>query len=49
MNSELKELNVKELTDINGGGILYDIYRIIVEERDDFIKGFKDGMENGLF
>ncbi|MBO0340899.1 hypothetical protein [Flagellimonas profundi] len=49
MNFKLKELNSKELADINGGGWLYDTYRIVVEEAGDFVKGFKDGLENGLF
>jgi len=49
MNIESQELTVKELTDINGGGWLYDVYRIVLEESADFADGFKDGLENGLF
>lgn len=49
MKNKLTEIENSELMMINGGGWLYDLYRIIVEEKDDFVAGFKDGFNNGAF
>jgi hypothetical protein len=49
MKNNLIALHGKEATEINGGGGLYDLYKIIVEEADDFVEGFKYGLKNGIF
>ncbi len=49
MKNRLIEIEDNELQLINGGGWLYDLYRIIIEEKDDFVAGFKDGYNNGAF
>ncbi|MEM8509689.1 MAG: hypothetical protein AAF717_17790 [Bacteroidota bacterium] len=49
MDNNLKKINLDEAMATNGGGWLYDLYRIVLEEKDDFIKGFKDGLNNGIF
>jgi len=49
MKNNFIELEKNELININGGGIIYDIYRIIKEEGEDFAKGFKDGLNKGAF
>ena len=49
MNSKLIEIDSNESSTINGGGWLYDFYKIIVEEKDDFVSGLKEGLEKGIF
>ncbi|MEO0570335.1 MAG: hypothetical protein AAF039_01435 [Bacteroidota bacterium] len=49
MDNNLNELTLGELQVLNGGGWLYDLYRIVVSERDDFVNGFNDGLKNGIF
>jgi len=49
MKSQLVELDNKEALGINGGGWLYDLYRIILEEKDDFVEGVKEGLNNSPF
>ena len=48
MKNNVVEINKREAAAINGGGWPYDIYRIVVEEKDDFIKGLKAGFKNGF-
>ncbi len=48
MKNNVVEINKREAAAINGGGILYDAYRIFVEEKDDFFKGLKAGFKNGF-
>lgn len=45
----LIELKKNETQEVNGGGWLYDIYRIIVEEKDDFVAGLHGGYNKGIF
>ncbi len=45
MKINLVEISKKEAATLNGGGILYDIYRIAVEEKEDFVKGLKAGFK----
>lgn len=39
----LQNLTQKEILELNGGGFLYDLYRILKEEGEDFVKGFREG------
>ncbi len=49
MKNKIIEIDKKDAAKINGGGLLYDLYKIVVEEKDDFIKGFKEGLKKGIF
>ena len=49
MKSNLTEINSEEALQINGGGLIKDIYDIILAETDDFVKGFKNAYNNGVF
>lgn len=49
MKNNLIEFDSKEAAIINGGGWLYDLYKIVVVEKDDFVKGFKEGLNKGIF
>ncbi len=49
MKYNLTEIDKKSAAQINGGGWLYDLYKIVVEEKDSFVKGFKEGLEKGIF
>lgn len=49
MKNKLIELNFDDKSKVNGGGFLYDVYRITVAEGRDFIKGFKEGLQRGIF
>ena len=44
----IKELSKIELTEIHGGGLLYDAYRIIKAEGQDFWNGLKKGFTEGI-
>ncbi len=48
MKNNVVEINKREAAAINGGGVLYDVYRIVVEEKDDFFNGLKAGFKNGF-
>lgn len=41
----LRELQQSELL-IHGGGLFYDIYRVVVAEGEDFVQGFLDGLHS---
>lgn len=47
--NDLVEISKTEALATNGGGWLYDLYRIVVEEKDDFVKGFNEGLNKGIF
>ena len=49
MDNNLNELTASEQQTLNGGGLLYDLYRIAVAEKDDFVKGFNNALKNGIF
>ncbi len=49
MKYNLIEIDNNEAATINGGGWLYDLYRIIVEEKDDFLEGLNAGFNKGFF
>ncbi|UJH66960.1 hypothetical protein [Allomuricauda sp. SCSIO 65647] len=48
MENNMIELSSKEAVELNGGGWLYDLYRIVMAEANDFVGGFKDGLNNGI-
>lgn len=48
MKNKVVEIDNQEAVAINGGGWLYDLYRIVVEEKDDFVKGFNESFKNGI-
>lgn len=43
---ELKDCETQQL---NGGGWLYDLYRIVLAEKDDFLAGVEKGYKKGIF
>ncbi|MGB5170851.1 hypothetical protein [Eudoraea sp.] len=49
MKLNIIELDKKEAAKINGGGWLYDMYKIYVAEEPYIWAGFKKGLNKGFF
>ncbi|WP_276391519.1 hypothetical protein [Eudoraea chungangensis] len=49
MKHNIIELNTEENLAVNGGGIIYDLYRIYMAEEPYIWQGFKKGLNKGFF
>ncbi len=49
MKNSWTELKSSDLKAIDGGGYIYDLYRIYVAEEGDFASGFARGFTRGFF
>ena len=46
IETQLTELKPSELLAVNGGGLWFDIYKILAAEGKDFVRGFMDGLNS---